>query len=83
MAKLTHRCSALELQHLIEAIYPEERRHLFTDRPWQGEGFRHWLNPKVICIEHYMPRPWSKTGGLSNGRTYGGKGIVIGLCSAA
>jgi hypothetical protein len=38
MAKLTHRCSALELQHLIEAIYPEERRHLFTDRPWQGEG---------------------------------------------
>lgn len=56
MAKLTHRCSALELQHLIEAIYPEERRHLFTDRPWQGEGFRHWLNPKVICIEHYMPK---------------------------
>ena len=56
MAKLTHRCSALELQHLIEAIYPEERRHLFTDWPWQGEGFRHWLNPKVICIEHYMPK---------------------------
>ena len=31
-------------------------RHEFTREPWNGEGFRHYLDPRVTCLEHYMPR---------------------------
>ena len=56
MAKLTPRYSQQELETLTELIYPEERRHEFTHEPWNGEGFRHYLDPRVTCLEHYMPR---------------------------
>ena len=56
MAKLTPRYSRQEWQTLTELIYPEERRHEFTREPWNGEGFRHYLDPRVTCLEHYMPR---------------------------
>ena len=70
MAKLTRRYSAEEYARLSELIYPEERRFEFTDRPWNGEGFRHYLDPKVTCIEHYWPRdkPIKPGALLSHGR---------------
>jgi hypothetical protein len=55
MAKLTPRYTKQEFERLVELIFPEERRSEFTSKPWGGEGFRHFLNPKVICIEHYKP----------------------------
>jgi hypothetical protein len=56
MAKLNPRYSAYELERLTAAIYPEERRREFTDQSWNGEGFRHWLDPRIVPIEHYWPR---------------------------
>jgi hypothetical protein len=56
MAKLVPRYSSQELQTLMELIYPEEHRHRFTAEPWDGEGFRYFLNPKVVCLEHYRPK---------------------------
>jgi len=56
MAKLVPRYSRQELETLIELIFPEERRHEFTREPWNGEGFRHYRDPRVTCLEHYMPR---------------------------
>ena len=56
MAKLVLRYSRQELETLVELIFSEERRHKFTREPWNGEGFRHYLNPRVTCLEHYMPR---------------------------
>ena len=56
MAKLILRYSPAEYAQLIELIYPEERRAEFTSKPWGGEGFRHYLDPKIACIEHFRPR---------------------------
>ena len=56
MAKVTRRHSRQELERLTELIYPEERRHEFTSEPWRGEGFRHYRDPKVACLEHFMPK---------------------------
>ena len=56
MAKLTPRYSKQELETLTGLIHPEERRHEFTREPWNGEGFRHYLDPRITCLEHYMPR---------------------------
>ena len=56
MAKLVPRYSRQELETLIELIFPEEQRHEFTREPWNGEGFRHYRDPRVTCLEHYMPR---------------------------
>jgi hypothetical protein len=56
MAKLTHRYTPPELERLIEAIFSEEDRFKFTDRSWTGEGFRHYRDPKIICIEHFMSK---------------------------
>ena len=53
---IQRRYTAAEFQRLTELIYPEERRYEFTDKAWAGEGFRHYLDPQIICIEHYMPR---------------------------
>ena len=63
MTKLPTRYSAREFALLVELIYPEERRHLFTDRLWDGEGFRHFQDPKVTCLEHY----WSKAKPIGSG----------------
>lgn len=56
MAKLTPRYSRSEYERLIETIFPEERRYEFTSKNWGGEGFRHFLDPQIICLEHYWPR---------------------------
>jgi hypothetical protein len=56
MGKLTPRYSKQELERLIALICPVERNHEFGYGPWKGEGFRHYLDPKIICIEHYMPK---------------------------
>jgi hypothetical protein len=56
MAKLKPRYSKYELATLVTCIYPEERRPMFTREKWNGEGFRHYLNPHIICIEHFMPK---------------------------
>jgi hypothetical protein len=45
-----------EFRRLTELIHPEERRYEFTNKSWAGEGFRHYRDPQVICIEHFMPR---------------------------
>src|SRR6516164_3462475 len=36
-----------------ELFFPEERRHEFTAEPWDGVSFRHYRNPKLVCLEHY------------------------------
>ena len=56
MRNLTPRYTPQELETLGELIFSEEHRHEFTREPWNGEGFRHYLNPAVTCLEHYMPR---------------------------
>ena len=56
MGRLIPRYTRQELETLTELIFPEELRHELTHEPWNGEGFRHYLNPVVTCLEHYMPR---------------------------
>jgi len=56
MAKLTLRYPAHELARLCELYFPEERRREFTSEPWDGASFRHYRDPKIACIEHFMPR---------------------------
>lgn len=46
-----------EFRRLTELIHPEERRYEFTNQPWSGEGFRHYRDPKIVCIEHFRPKP--------------------------
>lgn len=57
MTRLTYRYTAYEFERLVEAIFPEEDRSKFTDHPWAGEGFRHYRDPKIACLEHYQPWP--------------------------
>lgn len=54
---LTPRYTRFELAALRAAIYPEEDRHKYTAVKWNGSGFRHYRDPKVICLEHYRPKP--------------------------
>ena len=56
MAKLKPRYTKYELETLRMCIYPEERRPMFTREKWNGEGFRHYLDPNVLCIEHWMTK---------------------------
>ena len=56
MARLTHRYTSYDLERLIEAIFPEEDEFRVTNHPWTGEGFRHYRNPKIVCLEHYRPK---------------------------
>ena len=56
MTKLVPRYSEYELETLRLCIFPEERRSQFTREPWSGTGFRHYLDPKIVCIEHYLPK---------------------------
>ena len=56
MARLTQRYSPAELNRMRELFFPEERRHEFTTESWDGVSFRHYRNPKIACIEHFMPK---------------------------
>ena len=54
MTRLISRYSAHELAWKCELFFPEERRHEFTHLPWDGVSFRHYRDPKIACIEHYL-----------------------------
>ena len=56
MAGLTLRYPPHELAKMCELFFPEERRAEFTDLPWDGVSFRHYRDPKITCIEHFMPK---------------------------
>ena len=56
MAGLTQRYSPAELRRMCELFFPEERRHEFTTEPWDGVSFRHYRDPKIVCLEHYRPQ---------------------------
>ena len=47
--------SCAELARMTELFFPEERRHEFTTEPWDGVSFRHYRDPKIVCLEHYRP----------------------------
>jgi hypothetical protein len=53
MGRLVLRYSAHDLTRMVELFFPEERRHEFTSEPWDRVSFRHYRDPKIICIEHY------------------------------
>jgi hypothetical protein len=57
MAKLKPRYDRFELETLVACVYPEEDRALHTSKPWDGEGFRHFRDSKIVCIEHFWPKP--------------------------
>jgi hypothetical protein len=50
------RYSLTEMARMCEVFFPEERRHEFTSEPWDGVSFRHYRDPKITCIEHFMPK---------------------------
>ena len=56
MAELTRRYSPIELAQMTELFFPEERRHEFTPEPWDGVSFRHYRDPKIVCLEHFRPK---------------------------
>lgn len=53
---LTPRYTSFELATLKAAIHAEEDRHLYTTSKWSGTGFRHYRDPKVVCLEHFRPK---------------------------
>jgi hypothetical protein len=55
MARLISRYPTHELARMTELFFPEERRHEFTTEPWDGVSFRHFRDPKIVCLEHYQP----------------------------
>ena len=56
MPRLIVRYAADELTRMRELFFPEERRREFTSESWDGVSFRHYRNPKIACIEHFMPK---------------------------
>jgi hypothetical protein len=56
MARLTPRYSPTELRRMAELFFSEERRDEFTTEPWDGVSFRHFRDPKIVCLEHYQPQ---------------------------
>lgn len=64
MARLIPRYPAREWVRLCALYFPEERRHEFTSEPWDGVNFRHFQDPRVVCIEHFQSedRPMSPVG---------------------
>jgi len=56
MAKLKPRYDRYEWETLVTCVYPEEDRALHTSKSWDGEGFRHFRDPRIVCIEHYLPK---------------------------
>lgn len=67
MADLNLRYPAHELAQMRELFFPEERRPEFTNIPWDGVSFRHYQDPKVVCIEHFMPMDRPIQPGASSG----------------
>ena len=51
---LTLRYPPQELAKMRELFFSEERRSEFTSEPWDGASFRHYRDPKIACIEHYL-----------------------------
>ena len=56
MGKLIPRYSKQEFERLVKLMCPVERYSEFNYGPWKGEGFRHYLDPKITCIEHFWPQ---------------------------
>ena len=54
LAGLTLRYPPHELAMMRELFFAEERRSEFTSEPWDGVSFRHYRDPKIACIEHYL-----------------------------
>ena len=52
---MDRRYPAHELARMRELFFPEERRHEFTTLPWDGVSFRHYRDPKIVCLEHFRP----------------------------
>jgi hypothetical protein len=70
MPGLTLRYPASEMARMRELYFPEERRSEFTLEHWDGVSFRHYQNPKIVCLEHY--RPPDKPGLAGPSRLTGG-----------
>jgi len=56
VAGLTLRYPAHELAKMRDLFFPEERRSEFTSDPWDGVSFRRYRDPKIACIEYFMPK---------------------------
>jgi len=56
---LTPRYTRFELATLRATIFAEEDRSKFTQAKWSGSGFRHFRDPKIVCLEHYRPNLWT------------------------
>ena len=52
---MDRRYPAHELVMMCDLFFPEERRHEFTPLPWDGVSFRHYSDPKIVCLEHFRP----------------------------
>jgi hypothetical protein len=50
-----------ELIRMKELFFPEERRHEFTSERWDGVSFRHYRDPRIVCLEHYRPKDQSRS----------------------
>jgi hypothetical protein len=55
------RYSKAEMAQKSELFFPEERRREFTHLAWDGKSFRHFADPKVVCIEHFTRDKKSET----------------------
>jgi hypothetical protein len=73
MAKLVPRYSKFELETLRLRLFPEERRSQFTHQPWSGEGFRHYLDPKIVCIEHFHAEAYGFKSGQNDLKKHSAK----------
>jgi hypothetical protein len=58
---LTPRYTRFELATLRATIFAEEDRHRFTLTKWRGSGFRHFRDPKIICIEHFRQKSQARS----------------------
>jgi len=80
MSKLTPRYSPEEMSRLKELLKPVERWSVHDHRQWARVqfGFRHFRDPKIVCIEHFWPKPltpaiFAAAGGISTFREGGGR----------
>ena len=69
---MDRRYPARELARMCELFFPEERRHEFTHLPWDGVSFRHYRDPKIVCLEYYQPPPLSSGKQCADRETGGG-----------
>ena len=59
-----------ELATLRATVFAEEDRSKFTQAKWSGGGFRHFRDPKVVCIEHFRPKPQARSLSLRSRPAY-------------